>query len=333
MALGGGIVVGGWSLQSRRPSRVSAGAVPTAVPTGGATTNSGATSPTDPASPARPPVTRLHAPGAVVAIGDLHGDPPAALAVLRMAGLVNDRGGWIGGTTWLVQTGDILDRGPDSRGMIVLLHRLEVEAQAAGGRVIALNGNHEVMNLRGDWRYVSPEDLAGYGGEVARKAAYLPSGPDGDWILDHDIVAQVDDTVFAHGGIDAHWAGFGVNGLNAMARAAMTGRGPLDVLGPDGPLWNRVYLQASEVVACPELSKALVSLGAARMVVGHTTQESGRVAERCGGQLYGIDVGISAHYGSHLGALRIEDNAVRALYPIANPTPRAAPTTGPTSGG
>ena len=48
----------------------------------------------------------------IVAIGDFHGDWEHYLETLRAAGLVNERGRWIGGTTHLVQTGDIPDRGP-----------------------------------------------------------------------------------------------------------------------------------------------------------------------------------------------------------------------------
>ncbi len=252
-------------------------------------------------------------------MGDIHGDAAAARDVLALAGLVDATGAWIGGNAWLVQTGDIVDRGPDSKGVILLLERLERESAAAGGRLIALNGNHEVMNLFGDWRYVSPEDLAGYGGEAARKAAWTPEGHDGAWTLAHDIVAQVDGTVFAHGGVDAHWATFGVRGLNALAGAAMRKLGPPEVLGNDGPLWNRTYLLDDPVTACPQLAKALLTLGADRMVVGHTTQEDGRVAARCNGQLYGIDTGLSAHYGRHLAAVEIIGDSVRPIYPPSSP--------------
>jgi len=254
-----------------------------------------------------------------VAVGDLHGDVDASLAVLRMAGVADEAGTWSGGSTWLVQTGDVTDRGPDSRGVMRLLTRLGDEAAAAGGAVVSLNGNHEVMNLMGDWRYVSPEDLAGYGGEAARKAAFGPDGPEGAWVLARDIVAQVDGTVFAHGGVNARWAAYGVRGLNGLARAAMTRQGPLEVLGDDGPLWNRAYLLDDPVTACAELERALLALGADRMVVGHTTQGDGRVAERCGGRLWGIDTGISAHYGRHLAALEIVGQRVRALYPDTPP--------------
>lgn len=291
------------------------------TPDGGAAAPGPASAPAEPASaPAArpaPPPDGYPAPERLVAVGDLHGDPAAALAVLALAGLVDERGAWIGGKAWLVQTGDTTDRGPDSRGVLALLRRLMAEAEAAGGRVLPLLGNHETMNLTGDWRYVSPEDLAGYGGEAARKAAFAPTGEDGRWLLERDAVARVGDTVFAHGGVDANWAKLGVRGLNASVRAALLGQGPPDVLGPDGPLWNRAYLLADPVAACAELTRALTELGATRMVVGHTTQKTGRIAERCGGQLYGVDTGISAHYGSHLAALEIRGDVVTQLYPPA----------------
>jgi len=266
---------------------------------------------------AAPPEARP-APARLVAVGDLHGDPSAAIAALRLGGLVDEAGAWIGGGDWLVQTGDITDRGPDSRGVIRLLQRLQREARAAGGEVVPLLGNHEVMNLTGDWRYVSPEDLASYGGEANRKAAFSVSGADGAWIVQQDAVAHIGGTVFAHGGVDARWAKVGVRGLNATIRAAMLGQGPPDVLGTDGPLWNRAYLLADPVSACAELGRALAELGATRMVVGHTTQDSGRIAERCGGQLWGIDTGISAHYGNHVAVLEVRGDTITPLHADKN---------------
>ena len=94
----------------------------------------------------------------VVAIGDVHGAYRELVAVLRLAGLVDDKERWSGGRTYLVQTGDLLDRGPETRPVLELMMRLEGEAKKAGGRVYALLGNHEVMNVLGDLRYVSPEE-------------------------------------------------------------------------------------------------------------------------------------------------------------------------------
>ncbi|MBI1899278.1 MAG: metallophosphoesterase [Acidobacteria bacterium] len=95
----------------------------------------------------------------VVAIGDLHGDYEQFLVVLRAAGLVDARAKWIGGRAHLVQTGDVLDRGPDSRNIMDLLIELATEARRAGGQVHALIGNHETMNLIGDLRYTSPAEF------------------------------------------------------------------------------------------------------------------------------------------------------------------------------
>ncbi len=272
-----------------------------------------------------------------VAVGDLHGDLESSLAVLRMAGVVDAEGHWSAGAATLVQTGDTTDRGPDSRGVLALMARLESEATAAGGTVVALMGNHEVMNLTGDLRYVSAADVAGFGGAEARRAAFSAAGTEGAWLRAHGITARVGDTVFAHGGISARFAALGVDGINAAASAALAGAASADVLGAEGPLWLRDYLLADEAVACPELRRALTALGARRMVVGHTTQRSGRIASRCEGAVLGIDTGISAHYGGHLAALELrpiaEDGVTDAwaLYAdgavdLPDPSDQSAPS-------
>lgn len=256
------------------------------------------------------------APARLVAVGDLHGDVASAILALKLGGLVDEAGRWTGGPSWLVQTGDILDRGKDGATMLDFLGRLEVESAAAGGKAIFLNGNHEVMNLQGDWRYVA--DLADFAGAndeertASRKAYFSASGAAGPgagamWVMSHRATVQVGSTVFAHGGIDSNWASNGIAGLNALVAGAW-GDPKAPVLGPDGPLWNRAYLLGDPPAVCPELDRALRALGASRMVVGHTTQDSGLIASRCEGKLYGIDTGISAHYGVHPSALVIVHN-------------------------
>jgi hypothetical protein len=98
----------------------------------------------------------------IVAVGDVHGDLAQFTGVLRAAGVIDREENWSGGKAHLVQTGDLLDRGPDSRKLIELLMKLEKQARAAGGEVHCLVGNHEAMNLYGDLRYVSAADYAAY---------------------------------------------------------------------------------------------------------------------------------------------------------------------------
>lgn len=251
-------------------------------------------------------------PDRVVAIGDLHADLPATLQVLQLAGLSDAEGKWIGGESVLVQTGDQTDRGPDSKEVLELLMGLQGQATAAGGQVIVLLGNHEVMNLGGDWRYVSPEDVADFGDLAGRQAAFSSTGSLGAWLRERPMVAQVGDTVFVHGGVTARFAELGISGMNTLASGVVQGTLPGNQLGEDSPIWYRGYLQGSG--ACGELDRALKALGAERMVVGHTTQRSGRIAVGCGGRVLGIDTGISAHYGSQVSAVEFRSGDAWALY-------------------
>lgn len=95
-----------------------------------------------------------------VAIGDIHGDFDDFCQLLKHLGLVNELNHWTGKTAKLIQTGDVIDRGPKGREAMDLLMQLQKEAADAGGQVVPLLGNHEIMNLLGDLRYVTPEDYA-----------------------------------------------------------------------------------------------------------------------------------------------------------------------------
>ncbi|MEQ8313427.1 MAG: metallophosphoesterase [Gammaproteobacteria bacterium] len=94
----------------------------------------------------------------IVAVGDVHGDFDNFVATLRAADLINRRRNWTGGATHLVQVGDLPDRGPDTDKVIELLKKLERQAEEDGGKVHALIGNHEAMNMLGDLRYVHPDE-------------------------------------------------------------------------------------------------------------------------------------------------------------------------------
>jgi hypothetical protein len=111
----------------------------------------------------------------VVAIGDIHGAIDEFRGILKTAGLADDSGRWSGGNAVLMQTGDYMDRGSGTRAVLDLLMALEQQAKDAGGRVSAVLGNHEVMNLIGDTRDATPEILATFAdaqSESKRQAAW-----------------------------------------------------------------------------------------------------------------------------------------------------------------
>jgi hypothetical protein len=124
---------------------------------------------------AEPPKEVENTPGSVVAIGDVHGDFDDFVAILQKEKLIDAQRHWTGGKTTLVQVGDLLDRGPKPRDVMDLLMTLEKEAPQAGGQVVSLLGNHEVMNIMGDLRYVTPVNFASFAdsnSEERQKAAY-----------------------------------------------------------------------------------------------------------------------------------------------------------------
>ncbi len=98
----------------------------------------------------------------IVAIGDLHGDYAQYMAVMQSAGLIDKNAKWSGGRTHLVQTGDIADRGADSRKIIDHLVKLARQARIKGGYVHMLIGNHEAMNVVGDLRYVTKDEFKAF---------------------------------------------------------------------------------------------------------------------------------------------------------------------------
>jgi calcineurin-like phosphoesterase family protein len=114
-------------------------------------------------------------PQVIIAIGDVHGDFDDFCLILKRVGLIDEKLHWAGGQATLVQTGDLLDRGPRERQVLDLMISLEDEAAKAGGQVVSLLGNHEMMNLIGDLRYVTPDIYASFStpdSEARRRAAY-----------------------------------------------------------------------------------------------------------------------------------------------------------------
>ncbi len=191
----------------------------------------------------------------VVAISDVHGAFDAMVATLQNVDVIDEDLGWVGGDTHLVIIGDLLDRGPRSRDAMDLMMRLEDEAQTAGGRVHVLIGNHEMMNMIGDLRYVSKSEYAAFArdeslrqrerwfniwaarrggvttmlrerfdntfprGYFALREAFSTKGQYGQWLLEKPIIAVINRTAFVHGGLPPVVIEIGLEGVNGGLRS------------------------------------------------------------------------------------------------------------------
>ncbi|KAL8431356.1 hypothetical protein ACSSS7_005322 [Eimeria intestinalis] len=243
------------------------------------------------------PEFEIEWPGRVVAVGDLHGDAENALLLLDALGVADkNTKKWKGGDTLLVQTGDIVDRGPDGKVLYDLFEDWKRQAQESGGKVVTLLGNHDAMNVCGDFRVkgLSWEDYA-----VVLVIALGLRGL-------HELLSAE-----LRGGCALHYKkhrGYSAESLFAS--------------GEDGPLWTRLYTLSPEHKSCPALSKALSSLEADVMIVGHTVQESLSVETHCGGRLVAIDTGVSRYVANSPRGIEITPSGI--FYEVAvHPSTRA----------
>ena len=282
--------------------------------------------------------------GVLVAIGDVHGDPDAARRALMLAGVVDDDGAWwrgvrggeggdVGAPMTVVQTGDLVDRGDGSVAAVDMFERLKIHARDAGDELVCLIGNHELMVLQHDLRFVSREELAALGREslatttdessgtgLGLRAYYYAGvlswkkmfarGEERGEVLRNKPVAVIRGrgrcaTAFAHAGLlPTHFADHdapGVDDLNARMRELIdvdvVGHSTDALIGNDGPVWTRELSQGAEAVACAYAENVTQRLGVRRIVVGHTVTKSGQIETRCNGLIHMIDVGMSVMYG------------------------------------
>jgi hypothetical protein len=288
----------------------------------------------------------------IVAVGDVHGGYDELVAILQAAKVIDRRGRWAGGRTHLVQVGDILDRGDHSRKVMDLLMRLEAQAPSAGGRVHALLGNHEVMNIVGDLRYVTAGEYAAFVtkgsaelrdraydlvadparkddpafreqwyadhplGFIEHRQAFGPRGKYGKWLRERNAAVRIDGYLFLHGGIAPPYASTPLREINERVRAEILQDVlPADGLaaGADGPLWYRGLAQGDEEQLGPHVRQVLATHGVSHIVVGHTTTP-GAVVPRFGGAVILIDVGLSDYYGARAACLVVQKSAPLAFH-------------------
>jgi len=165
----------------------------------------------------------------IVVFGDSHGAYPALVEMLQKANVIDAELAWAGGATHLVGLGDYLDRGPESRKILDLLMRLEQEAPVAGGMVHPLLGNHEIMNMTGDLRYVAPEEFAAFAtddiqmiagfpkGFLAHRVAFSLYGRYGSWLAEKPLIIVINDNAFVHGGLSEQLSKTSLEEINQRA--------------------------------------------------------------------------------------------------------------------
>lgn len=243
----------------------------------------------------------------LVAIGDIHGDLPAAIKALKLAKVIDpyipnsttdiNKIHWVGGKTVVVQLGDQIDRvrpgklindlcpsndseinqdeGSDLK-IIYLFEKLHTEAMKAGGALFSILGNHELMNVDGDFRYVSPKEFKEFGtffkednnlckkqnlpyGYLSRLQVFKPGGIISKKLaLSRYSILQVGSWLFVHGGITPKLATeYTIDNINRYIQDWLMGHDDIQTLtnvkniyhrddDENSPFWSRKLSDCDE---------------------------------------------------------------------------------------
>ncbi len=236
-------------------------------------------------------------PARITAVSDIHGNLRGFKHLLQAQGVVDAQMRWSYGKGHLVILGDVADRGQQVTEAFWFIRSLEAQASQSGGQVHMLLGNHELLLLRGDHRYLAPkyrslETL--YPRTVSGMA-----GPDselGRWLRTRPTALRLGRFLFVHGGISPALANptLDLDALNAEIRTLLDDPGKPSLLGSEGPFWYRGLLPETEsrrpAASTSEVQAVLRSCGAEAVVVGHTTLP--QVEGFHGGRVFGIDAGL-----------------------------------------
>ena len=216
----------------------------------------------------------------LVALSDIEGNFGALRKLLQANKVIDEDFNWTFGEGNLVLVGDFFDRGLQVTEVLWLVYYLEEKAKAAGGYIHFILGNHEIMNLSGDLRYVQQKYVDN---AVLLNQKYVTLYDEnselGRWLRTKNIVEKIGDIIFAHGGISANInrMNLSIPEINKSARphyadSTFTSAAQRSdtIIGDLGPFWYRGYYQKNNPAIPLQIDSTLSQFGVNHIITGHT---------------------------------------------------------------
>jgi hypothetical protein len=242
----------------------------------------------------------------ILAVSDIHGEFDHLVDILTKSGVIGAERQWNWADGHLVILGDVFGRGAMVTECLWLIYRLESEARESGGAVHFVLGNHELMALRGDVRYLHDK----YRGGIVKKTRikyedlYGPDTELGRWLRGKHTVIKINDIVFVHAGLSPFVIdrNLGMERINDIVRSSIDLRSSqlaFDelsrfLLGNRGPIWYRGYHYEMKDkyprALLKDIDNILSFYAAGTIVVGHTETDS--VMSLQNRRVIGIDVPV-----------------------------------------
>ena len=242
-------------------------------------------------------------------IGDVHGRYDQLIHLMQKSNIIDKNLNWMAGEAHVVFLGDLFDRGSDVTKVLWFIYELEDKAKAAGGKVHLVLGNHEIMTMTKDLRYVSPKEMAIAGAfDKSYDELFHPTKSLlGAWLRSKPSVLKIDKAIFAHGGIVDLETG-SVKGFNELVYNYMEQPIYLDIMqdqpdstkydpikwkqmryffySEESPFWYRGYVNSDTLA--PQLKTMLRKYNSNVHIVAHTPLET--ITQRYKGDLLTTDL-------------------------------------------
>lgn len=216
----------------------------------------------------------------MVVLSDIEGNFDAIRKLLQATKVIDDDLNWTFGDGHVVLVGDFFDRGLHVTEVLWFIYYLEQKAKAAGGYVHFILGNHEIMNMSGDLRYLNPK----YKANAAQLSQQYVSLYDentelGRWLRTKNVVEKIGDIMFLHGGLSPTINRFNLPlaEINKLARpyyadSTYKYADPRSdsIYNDNGPFWYRGYYQRASPNVTMQIDSVLTQYNVNHIVTGHT---------------------------------------------------------------
>lgn len=241
-------------------------------------------------------------PKKLIILSDIEGEFGAMRKFLQANKVIDEHYKWTFGDGHLLLVGDFVDRGKQVTEVLWLIYSLEEQAHAAGGDVHYVLGNHEIMNLSGDLRYLNAKYQRT--AQLMNKPFPALLGEDtelGQWFRSKHVAMKLGDILFVHGGISpqVYNMDIDVNKINKLTRPFFADslynypNMETDILmGDYGPFWYRGFYRKGEEgmqKSALEVDSSLMRFRTRHIVTGHTVIAD-TVSVLFNGKLYNTDV-------------------------------------------
>lgn len=222
--------------------------------------------------------TEYNLPKRIFVISDVEGNFQPLCRLLYKSRVIDKYLKWNFGDGHLVVLGDCFDRGDQVTECLWLIYSLEEQASRNGGYVHFILGNHEIMNMNGDWRYVHPKYAKKTFSQRPHTALYDGNNELWRWLGTKNIMEKIGNILFVHGGIAPalNVLPYSINEINQLARPHYSKAEQLftDPLlytlfnSQDSPFWYRDYYNGLGIEEAIDTS--LAKFGVNTIVTGHT---------------------------------------------------------------